>query len=56
MERDDTYERAKAQAFDFFDVGFHFSGEHTLRRDELHERLTWDDRDSNSDALSSGKF
>jgi hypothetical protein len=36
--RDETYERAKAEAIAFLDTGFHLGGEHKVARAELHER------------------
>jgi len=38
IDRDETYERAKAQAFAFLDKGFHLGGARVTDRAELHER------------------
>jgi predicted transcriptional regulator len=38
VERDETYERAKTQAFAFLDKGFHLGGNYVTSREELHER------------------
>ncbi len=38
VERDETYERAKNQAFAFLEKGFHLGGKHVTSREELHER------------------
>jgi predicted transcriptional regulator len=38
VDRDETYERAKAQALAFLDKGFHLGGERVADREQLHER------------------
>jgi hypothetical protein len=38
IERDETYERAKRQAFALLDKGFHLGGNGIASRTELHER------------------
>jgi len=38
VDRDETYERAKTQAFALLDKGFHLGGTPIASRSELHER------------------
>ncbi len=38
VDRDETYERAKAQAYAFLDKGFQLGGQRVGDRAELHER------------------